>query len=72
MDLKRRLVKLESLAAVRHAHMEPTFSPEDLACMQRIIDRVYADPQRNAGRIAIFEQAKARLAAAGGENPAQG
>ncbi len=63
MDMKRRLAKLESRAAARHARMEPTLGPGDLACMQRIIDRVYADPERYADRIALFERIKAEQAA---------
>ena len=63
MDLKRRLARLETAAAVRQDRTEPVFSDEDRAIMQRIIDRMYADPERNAKRIAIFEQAGERLAA---------
>ncbi len=70
MDIKRRLAKLETRAAARHARMEPTCGPGDLACMQRIIDRVYADPERYADRIALFERIKAEQAAA--EGVAQG
>ncbi len=55
MDLKRRLVKLETSAASRQARIEPDYSEEDLACMQGIIDRIYADPERYANRIAIFD-----------------
>ena len=68
MDLKRRLAKLETAAAARQVHTEPVFSDEDRAIMQRIIDRMYADPVRNAKRIAIFEQAGERLAAQTGGN----
>ena len=49
--------------------MEPVYSEEDRAIMQRIIDNMYADPVRNAKRIAIFEQAGERLAAQTGGNP---
>ncbi len=70
MDIKRRLAKLESRAAARHARMEPALGPGDLACMQRIIDRVYADPERYANRIALFERIMAAQAAA--ERVAQG
>ena len=63
MDIKRRLANLESQAAARHARMEPTCGPGDLACMQRIIDRTYADPERYADRIALFERIKAEQAA---------
>ncbi len=66
MDIKRRLAKLESRAAARHACMEPTCGPSDLACMQRIIDRVYADPDRYANRIALFERIMTEQAAAEG------
>ncbi len=59
--LHRRLAKLESLAAHRHA--EPVYSEEDRAIMQRIVDRWYADPERHAKCIAIFEEAGARLEA---------
>ncbi len=62
MDLKRRVTKLET-AAVSQGHQGPVISDEDRAIMQRIIDRMYADPVRNAKRIAIFEQAGERLAA---------
>ncbi len=67
MNLKRRLARLET-AAVSQACWEPVFSDEDRAIMQRIIDRMYADPVRNAKRIAIFEQAGERLAAQTGGN----
>ena len=67
MDLKRRLAKLET-AALHQAGTEPVFSDEDRAIMQRIIDRMYADPVRNAKCIAIFEQAGERLAAQAGGN----
>ena len=67
MDLKRRLAKLET-AAVSQARREPVFSDEDRAIMQRIINDMYADPLGNADSIAIFEQAKERLAAQAGEN----
>ncbi len=63
MDLKRRLAKLETAGAVRQARVEPVYSDEDRAIMQRIIDRMYADPERYAARIAIFEQASAKLEA---------
>ena len=63
MDLKRRLAKLETAAALRQAGTEPVFSERDRAIMQRIVDRMYADPVRYAKRIAIFEQAGERLAA---------
>ena len=68
MDLKRRLAKLETAAAVSQTRWEPVFSDEDRAIMQRIIDRIYADPVRNAKCIAIFEQAGERLAAQAGGN----
>ena len=66
--LHRRLVKLETLAAVRQDHMEPVYSEEDRAILQRIVSRMYADPVRNAKRIAIFEQARVTVAARAGEN----
>ena len=66
MDLKRRLAKLETAATARQDRTEPVFSDEDRAIMQRIITRMYADPVRNAKRIAIFEQAGERLAAQAG------
>ncbi|MHC4447652.1 MAG: hypothetical protein ACYSXF_07730 [Planctomycetota bacterium] len=56
MDLKRRLAKLESLAAGRQTRMEPVYSEEDLAIMQRIVERTYADPVRYASRIALLER----------------
>ncbi len=43
---------------------EPVYSEEDLAIMQRIVERTYADPVRYASRIAIFEQAQAKVEAA--------
>jgi hypothetical protein len=55
MDLKRRLAKLESRAAALQARMEPVYSEEDLARMQRIVERTYADPVRYAARVALFE-----------------
>ncbi len=55
---------------MRQARVEPLYSEEDLACMQRIIDRVYADPERYADRIALFERINAEQAAA--EAVAQG
>ncbi len=64
--LHRRLAKLESLAAIGQA--EPVYSEEDRALMQRIIDRWYADPERHAKCIAIFEQAGERLAAQANES----
>ncbi len=67
MNLKRRLAKLETVA-VSQARSEPVFSEEDRAIMQRIINRMYADPVRYAKRIAIFEQAGERLAAQAGGN----
>ena len=63
MDLKRRLAKLETAAAVSQTRWEPVFSDEDRAIMQRIIDRMYADPVRNAASIAILEQDRFRPAA---------
>ena len=63
MDLKRRLANLETVAAMRQDRMEPVYSEEDRAIMQRIVSRMYADPVRNARRIAIFEQAQATVAA---------
>ncbi len=68
MDLKRRLAKLET-AAVSQGCRGPVISDEDRAIMQRIIDGMYADPLGNADSIAIFEQAKERLAAQAGETP---
>ena len=68
MNLKRRLAKLETAAAVRQDRIEPIYSDEDRAIMQRIITRMYADPVRNAKRIANFEQAGERLAAQTGGN----
>ena len=68
MDLKRRLAKLETAATVRQASTEPVYSEEDRAIMQRIVTRIYADPVRNAKRIAIFEQARVTVAARAGEN----
>ena len=67
MDLKRRVAKLET-AAVSQGHQGPVISDEDRAIMQRIINDMYADPVGNADSIAIFEQAKERLAAQAGEN----
>jgi len=64
--LHRRLAKLESLAAIGQA--EPVYSEEDRAIMQRIVSRMYADPVRNAKRIAVFEQARATVAARAGKN----
>ena len=58
--LNRRLAKLESLAAL--SQVEPVFSDEDRAIMQRIIDGWYADPERNADHIALIEQAKSPCA----------
>ena len=63
MDLNRRVAKLESSAGIK-APTEPVFSEEDLAIMRRIIERTYADPVRYASRIAIFEQAQAKVEAA--------
>ena len=60
MDLKRRLVKLETSSAVRQERMEPVYSEEDGAIMQRIVNDWYADPVRNAANIAILEQASFR------------
>ena len=62
MDLKRRLAKLET-AALHQAGTEPVFSERDRAIMQRIIDRMYADPERHAASIAILEQDRFRPAA---------
>ncbi len=64
--LHRRLAKLETLAAIRN--VEPVYSEEDRAIMQRIIDRWYADPQRHAKCIATYEQAGERLAAQANES----
>ncbi len=64
--LHRRLARLETLAAIHR--VEPVYSEEDRAIMQRIINRWYADPERHAKRIAIFEQAGERLAAQAGDN----
>ncbi len=55
MDLNRRVAKLESSAGAQ-SPPEPVFSEEDLALMQRIVDRTYADPVRYASRIALFER----------------
>ncbi len=63
MNLNRRVTKLESSAGIK-APTEPIFSEEDLAIMQRIVERTYADPVRYASRIAIFEQAQATVEAA--------
>ncbi len=63
MDLKRRVAKLESSTGAK-SPPEPVFSEEDLAIMQRIVERTYADPVRYASRIAIFEQAQATVEAA--------
>ncbi len=63
MDLNRRVAKLES-SSVAMSPPEPVFSEEDLAIMQRIVERTYADPVRYADRIAIFEQAQAKVEAA--------
>ena len=68
MDLKRRLAKLETSATARQDRTEPVYSEEDRAIMQRIVNRMYADPARNAKRIAIFERAGERLAAQTGGN----
>ena len=70
MDIKRRVAKLESRAATRHARMEPAFSAEQLERMQRIMDRLYADPEQHADSIAIYERIDAERAAA--ERVAQG
>ncbi len=50
--------------------MEPTLSPEQLERMQRIMDRLYADPEQHADSIAIYERINAEQAAA--EGVAQG
>ncbi len=63
MELNRRVAKLESSAGIK-APAEPVFSEEDLAIMQRIVERTYADPVRYASRIALFEQAQAAVEAA--------
>ncbi len=63
MNLNRRVAKLESSAGIK-LPPEPVFSEEDLAIMQRIVERTYADPVRYASRIAIFEQAQAAVEAA--------
>ena len=63
MDLNRRLAKLETAGAVRQARVDPVYSDEDRAIMQRIINRIYADPVRNANRIADFERIIAKGAA---------
>ncbi len=55
MDLKRRVNKLES-SAVERTPPEPVYSEEDRAIMQRIIERTYANPERYAARIALFER----------------
>ncbi len=56
--LHRRLAKLESLTAI--GPPEPVYSEEDRAIMQRIVDGWYADPVRNAARIAILERASSK------------
>ena len=48
----------------------PVISDEDRAIMQRIINRMYAEPVRNADRIARFERIIAKGAAT--ESVAQG
>ncbi len=63
MKLKHRVAKLESSAGIT-LPPEPVYSEEDLAIMQRIVERTYADPVRYASRIAIFEQAQAKVEAA--------
>ncbi len=63
MDLNRRVAKLESSSSAQ-SPPEPVYSEEDLAIMQRIVERTYADPVRYASRIAIFEQAQATVEAA--------
>ena len=63
MDLNRRVTKLEMSAGAK-LPPEPVHSEEDLAVMQRIVERTYADPARYASRIAIFEQAQAAAEAA--------
>ena len=70
MDLNRRLAKLETAGAEHQARMEPVYSDEDRAIMQRIIDRMYAEPVRNADRIARFERIIAKGTAA--ESVAEG
>ena len=55
MDLNRRVAKLESSAGAK-SPPEPVYSEEDLAIMQRIVERTYADPVRYADRIALFER----------------
>ncbi len=45
MDLNRRVAKLESSSGVT-LPPEPVFSEEDLALMQRIVERTYTDPVR--------------------------
>ena len=67
MDLKRRVAKLEDAAVVRQPP-EPVFSEQDLAIMQRIVERTYADPVRYASRIALFE--RCRLTGGGVEDGA--
>ncbi len=56
MNLKRRVVKLETSAAAERAQAEPEFTQEDLARMQRIIDRTFAQPERYPDRIAFFKE----------------
>ncbi len=63
MNLNRRVAKLESSAGAQ-SPPEPVYSEEDLAIMQRIVERTYADPVRYASRIAIFERAQAAVEAA--------
>ncbi len=65
MDLNRRVAKLESSAGAK-SPPEPVFSEEDLAIMQRIVERTYADPVRYADRIALFERF-AQTSDSGGE-----
>ncbi len=55
MHLKRIVAKLESSSVMR-APPEPVYSEEDLAIMQRIVERTYADPVRYAARIALLER----------------
>ena len=68
MDLKRRLAKLESSVAAQQPR-EPVYSEEDLAIMQRIVERTYADPERYASRIALLERCARTAEEASGEMP---
>ncbi len=53
--LQRRLARLEASSGARLVRLEPTYEPEDVAIMQRIIEQMYADPVRYAARLAVYE-----------------